>query len=131
MTVINSGTVTTTAKFTVGAGPQKSTTPNGEEECFDPKWEGDVLVMNPDHGPSLKRYVEGAEMVIELELKGTTVTRRFSKEGVDPEVRAIYKKVFADMRGDRAKITAALGLKDTKAEDFSNEATFLKKFCGD
>lgn len=51
------------------------------------------------------------------------------KEWFDPELVAIYKKVFADQRGDRTKIAATLALKDTKAEDFSDETTFLKKYC--
>ena len=48
----------------------------------------------------------------------------------DPAVVAVYKKAFADNGGDKAKITAALGLEDLKAEHFADEAAFLKKTLG-
>merc|ERR1712146_497239 len=50
---------------------------------------------------------------------------------VDPGVRSLYRKVYADCGGDKIKICASLGLNfDAKDKYFASEEAFLAKFLG-
>merc|ERR1712166_1673191 len=67
----------------------------------------------------------------DLSTKRGSLKKAETKEAdgkADPAVVAVYKKAFADNGGDKAKLTEALHLEDTTAEDFADEAAFLKKF---
>ena len=68
-----------TTSFTVGGGNQEVDGPSGSVQV-NPVWNGAELDMQPSNGTSMKRYMEGDWMVLELSHTGTVVKRKFTKQ---------------------------------------------------
>lgn len=79
-----------TMRFVVGEGVQKTSDQEGKSILIEPVWDGDVLcvVSKRETGELIansRRYIDGADMILELRSpSGTVVRRKFQRRLILP-----------------------------------------------
>merc|ERR550514_1557694 len=58
---------------------QEMPTAHGKKPCT-PSWEGEVLVVRTEDGPTTRRFMKGDLMCLELTMGNVTVTKQFRKK---------------------------------------------------